>query len=175
MTLDLGPKKGVCVCVCVCFPGIAMALKRQPCFNWPEVMGTSWSLGHVFFSGFGSIPAFCISGASSPLIFLPPLVAYLGDCTTFSIYLLPHPWQVAWQTWEAGGCRKGRQAFCTSFSAVSLGMAGFPAPKLAIIWKWSPHHSLWGLSQHHEKLTAEFGFSPGRTPLCERHSWLFTC
>ena len=53
------------MCVCVSFPGIAIALKRQLCFDWPEVMGTSGSLGRVFFSGFESIPAFCISDASS--------------------------------------------------------------------------------------------------------------
>lgn len=48
-------------------------------------------------------------------------------------------------------------------------MAAFPATQLVTIWSWSPFCSTLGLSHCCKKLSADFGFSCGRKPLCERH------
>ena len=78
VTLDLGPERGVCVS----FPGIAMALKRQLCFDQKQrelagPLGVSSSVASGASLPFASL-------VLPPLTFLSPLVAYLGDCATFS-------------------------------------------------------------------------------------------
>ena len=68
--------------MCVSFPGIAMALKRQLCFDQKQrdlagPLGVSSSVASGASLPFASLML-------PPLTFLSPLVAYLGDCTTFS-------------------------------------------------------------------------------------------